>query len=353
MKRKPKKPKQYVNYVIENKITGRVYVGWSDNADRRWEVHKRVARGGPEKYPNDFSYVHRAIRKRGAENFTFTVFDILVSEDEAKQGEVFWIAEMKRLGIPLYNLTDGGDGSSGRKLTEEQKAKISARQAARFLVEDSPFLGKHHTEETKKILSENMKQSFQDNPEEWLQIHTGYCKLTKEQCVAIQKQFLEEPVRMKDLAAQYGVGVVAIHDVLHGVYLTLGEDSIITEEKLQQIIDERRQEINDKTFKILSDKQELDIVEAYGKGELARDIAKRYDVSTQTISKVFKKHGVKARHWFSDNPTANQVLTKEKVIEIRAKHATGERTLSKLALEFGVSIGCINHVVNRRTWKDI
>ena len=36
-----------------------------------------------------------------------------VSDEQAKEFECFLISEMRELGIPLTNLTDGGDGRTG------------------------------------------------------------------------------------------------------------------------------------------------------------------------------------------------------------------------------------------------
>jgi hypothetical protein len=44
--------------------------------------------------------------------------------------ERFWIAEMRRRGERLTNLTDGGEGVPGRIWTEEQRARMSATQRA-------------------------------------------------------------------------------------------------------------------------------------------------------------------------------------------------------------------------------
>jgi hypothetical protein len=72
-----------------------------------------------------------------------------LSEDDAFMWEVFWIAEFGRIDLGtgcLHNKTDGGEGASGKILSDETKQKI--RRAS---------LGRMHSEETKQKLSEIKK----------------------------------------------------------------------------------------------------------------------------------------------------------------------------------------------------
>lgn len=85
----------------------------------------------------------------------------------------------KNLGKgPLLNLTDGGEGSSGLKMSDETKKKMSESRKGRISPmkgkrhseeakkkigrsgEDNAFYGKKHTEETKQQHSELMKGRF-------------------------------------------------------------------------------------------------------------------------------------------------------------------------------------------------
>jgi len=40
--------------------------------------------------------------------------------------EIFWIAYFRKMGCPLTNLTDGGEGTMGRKVSIETRAKIGS-----------------------------------------------------------------------------------------------------------------------------------------------------------------------------------------------------------------------------------
>jgi hypothetical protein len=59
-----------------------------------------------------------------------------VSDAQAIDFECFLIAEMRDIGIPLTNMTDGGDGAQGYKHTEENKRLASERQKNRVMTEE-------------------------------------------------------------------------------------------------------------------------------------------------------------------------------------------------------------------------
>jgi len=53
------------------------------------------------------------------------------NEESAFRHEIFLIKRMRELGQPLCNLTDGGDGASGRKHSNESKKLISEKNSGR------------------------------------------------------------------------------------------------------------------------------------------------------------------------------------------------------------------------------
>lgn len=59
-----------------------------------------------------------------------------VSDADAIDFECLLIAEMRDIGIPLTNMTDGGDGAKGYKHTEENKRLASERQKNRVMTEE-------------------------------------------------------------------------------------------------------------------------------------------------------------------------------------------------------------------------
>lgn len=59
-----------------------------------------------------------------------------VSDAQAIDFECLLIAEMRDIGIPLTNMTDGGDGAKGYKHTEEHKRYMSSIQKGKAITEE-------------------------------------------------------------------------------------------------------------------------------------------------------------------------------------------------------------------------
>jgi group I intron endonuclease len=105
----------YAIYIITNILNGMQYIGITNDLSRRWARHRGA---------NEDQFIHRAIKKHGVNNFVFTHFADAFTVESAKILERMLIAEHNTLAPCGYNLTAGGDGTFGRKHSEETKAKI-------------------------------------------------------------------------------------------------------------------------------------------------------------------------------------------------------------------------------------
>ena len=146
----------YCNYLITNEVNGKVYVGYTKNLTKRWERHVKLAKGTGR------FRLNLAMAKHGVENFTIRVIeDNMNTKAEACDRERFWIARYESFVDPTkgYNMTPGGEGGP-------------------------TFLGRHHSKETKRKMSEiqrnrssewqaNFKRAHQNRSEEW---HANMCK---------------------------------------------------------------------------------------------------------------------------------------------------------------------------------
>lgn len=130
-------------YKITNKVTGKIYIGITNQgAGARYRHHWYEARIGEP------SPIHRSMAKYGEENFTFEIIEVVDTYDELKEREKYWIKFYDSMNREKgYNLTEGGDGTFGRLHSEETKEKI--RQKA---------IGRKASEETKKKMSEIQKK---------------------------------------------------------------------------------------------------------------------------------------------------------------------------------------------------
>jgi len=156
--------KTFILYLVSNKTNGKLYIGWTgDIAEQRWNEHCSSAKYG-SKY-----YFHNAIRKYTRDGFDWNVMKSFTSDNEAKEEEKKCIAIYKEFGYTLYNMTDGGEGITGYKFSEESKQKMSKSHIGLQSGENSPNFGTSLSEETKRkiglknkgrALSEEQKQNI-------------------------------------------------------------------------------------------------------------------------------------------------------------------------------------------------
>ena len=117
-------------YTITNNITNKVYVGQTINPKERWLKHKNEA-----KHIDSLTYkshLYNSMNAYGTDNFSFEIIEECDCE-VLDERERYWIQELHTLEPNGYNISNGG-----RKLFGEE----------------NPFYGKHHTDETKHIISE-------------------------------------------------------------------------------------------------------------------------------------------------------------------------------------------------------
>jgi hypothetical protein len=74
---------------------------------------------------------HNIISKYGRDNILVCLFPCK-SEQDAFELEIFWIRKLKEQGYPLINLTEGGEGASGREMTDRQREALSTGRGPGF-----------------------------------------------------------------------------------------------------------------------------------------------------------------------------------------------------------------------------
>lgn len=141
-------------YKITNKVTGKIYIGITNQGSgTRYRHHWYEARIG------DPCPIHKSMAKYGEENFTLEIIDFADTYEELKEKEKFYIKKFNSTDRSIgYNLTEGGDGTFGRLHSEETKEKI--RQKA---------LGRKISDETKKKMSISRKGKCSDKMKRHLQ----------------------------------------------------------------------------------------------------------------------------------------------------------------------------------------
>lgn len=129
-------------YKITNNINGKIYIGQSIDIEHRWNEHQKAK--------TNF-YLHNAIRKYGIENFDFEIIEEC-EEHLLNSREIFWIDYYDSYNNG-YNLTTGGEGTRGHKMSDEGKKILSKSHRGK----SSPNKGVPHTNETKKKISDRCK----------------------------------------------------------------------------------------------------------------------------------------------------------------------------------------------------
>lgn len=197
---------KYYVYVVVNQINNKLYVGKTNKPDYRWGQHKKVARGGASKYHNEFSIIHKAIRKYGESNFNFMVLEEFDTENEAYYFETWWIEFLRSnvLGVG-YNLNVGGKGGMKPSPATIIKKSLAAR-------------GKRHSSETIKKISElnmgvnnpnyGLKRSdsiLKKMSEKQKGTNNPSAKITEQQVLQIRKDYADGGFSYKELVHKYGI----------------------------------------------------------------------------------------------------------------------------------------------------
>lgn len=139
-------------YLFENKINNKKYVGQTYNIKSRYASHKYYTTHTPK--PTD--YFHIALNKYGIDNFRFSILFKINSNNIVHLNiildnmEIFFIRKYKTTDRSLgYNLTEGGKGMRGYKVSEEIKLKYSISRR-----------GRKHSETTKLKIGKAHKNKF-------------------------------------------------------------------------------------------------------------------------------------------------------------------------------------------------
>ena len=129
-------------YTITNTITGKIYVGSSNNIRRRWNVHRYDLRNN--KHSN--LYLQRTYNKYGVDSLSFEVL-VNCSQEFILSEEQYWINMLGTSSSSVgYNLCSVAGTTQGFKHSSETKLKMSEARK-----------GKPKTEAHKRAMSGRIK----------------------------------------------------------------------------------------------------------------------------------------------------------------------------------------------------
>lgn len=164
--------KTFIYKLIDPNTNKIRYVGKSTNLKRRYRQHtnKKIQQKAKTHLSNWLLTLLNNSQKPILE-------EIENCEDSWKEREIFWIKYYRELGYKMCNKTDGGDGCSGYKWTEEKKKYRSKA----FKGKNTWMKGRKFTEEHCKNMSKAKTGSKHPAAKKIRDISTGivYFTLTK------------------------------------------------------------------------------------------------------------------------------------------------------------------------------
>lgn len=175
----------YTVYMHVNKINNKKYVGiTSQKVENRWSGGKGY---------QECTYFKNAVNKYGWDNFEHLILFTGLNKDKANNYEILLIELFQSNNRDKgYNLTSGGGGIKGLKMSEDTKKKMSESHKG----EKHPLYNKNRTDEVKLKISETKKKSDNNKRGNNPKARKIVCLNTKEifNCIrdASQKYFIPE-----------------------------------------------------------------------------------------------------------------------------------------------------------------
>lgn len=167
-------------YIVTNRIDKKQYIGQTICMDvnSRWRQHKRKEPATVGKY------LRSAYEKYGIENFDFKVLCICFDED-CNRFEKEYIVKYNTLAPNGYNLDTGGRKQYRKPTKKREPLSVEARQIIRQKNKEvytsgrrnvsganNPNFGKKMSEEQKKKISDRMKTVHQMNKQKFQKFET-------------------------------------------------------------------------------------------------------------------------------------------------------------------------------------
>jgi group I intron endonuclease len=140
----------YSIYKITNKVNNKVYIGFTQNVDKRWKNHSRSEYNRP---------LYNSIRKHGIDNFTFEI--IYQSKDREHtlvEMEPFFIEEYNSYNNG-YNCVKGGLNTNTDEMRRLSSDRMRKNNPMKVLKTNRGTFQKGHKPNITKERNEKIRQS--------------------------------------------------------------------------------------------------------------------------------------------------------------------------------------------------
>lgn len=143
-------------YKIQHRESGKIYVGkTSRTLDERMNEHTKKSRATSN------SYIDRAISKYGIDAFDVDVIEECDSEEKLNEREIYWIAFYNCKKPNGYNLTNGGEGTVGRIVSEETRENLSQSHKGKKLSLKTRALMSTSNKNKRAVICLETKEKFE------------------------------------------------------------------------------------------------------------------------------------------------------------------------------------------------
>lgn len=147
-------------YSIRNIHNDKRYIGCSSNVEQRWQAHRYMLKNNK----HDNSHLQGAYNKYGANAFEYTILESC-DVDMLHTREEYWIKyyDSKNNG---YNMCDGTLANPTSDVSKKISNNLSGEKNGMYGVslngDKNGMFGKHHTEYSKRLMSQKAKKRVGD-----------------------------------------------------------------------------------------------------------------------------------------------------------------------------------------------
>ena len=202
-------------YQIKNLVNNKVYVGSAVDVKQRIRAHRHLLKQG-----NHFNkHLQSAWDKYGENSFKFNLLQTVENKEELLSIEQEYLDSLD--SDTKYNQREVAESNFGMKFSYEWRNNLSLAHQGKKASEETkekmslahsgikhPMYGKHHTEESKKKISENRKgivaicgeQCWQVKLNPWkVRVIRQILKRSKMKQIEISKVFGVDPSAISDI----------------------------------------------------------------------------------------------------------------------------------------------------------
>ena len=259
---------KYYIYKITNLINHKIYIGKTKHKNKRWRKHISLSKDHDEKRKK--FYLHKAIKKYGVKNFSYEIIDWFYNENICLKMETVYIKKFNSKNPNFgYNLTYGGEGSSGYVHTQEAIKKISEHAKTRT-GKNNPFYGKKHSKETLNRINQTKLRTGNWGKKKYL---------NNKQIEEIRIKYQTGLHSYSKLSKEYNVSTSVIAKIIK------------FERSYKNDIKPENYLIPDKILKRVTVEKANEIRIKYGAGTLVKNLSVEYKISIRTISSLINFHG--------------------------------------------------------------